>query len=82
MTPLAISIGEAAGIGPDLILQIYSRRSETGLPAFVVYGNLEFLRARAKRLGLPIKIEASSPAKSPELFSHALPVLDIGEGVP
>jgi len=79
--PLAISIGEAAGIGPDLILQIYSMRSETALPVFIVYGNLQFLRARAKRLGLTIKFEASLPDQAHEIFSHALPVMDIGEGV-
>jgi len=81
MTPLAISIGEAGGIGPDLILQIYSRRGENPLPAFIVYGNLQFLRERAKRLRLAIKIETSTPAKAPELFSDALPVMDIGEGI-
>ncbi len=81
MTPLAISIGEAAGIGPDLILQIYSGRSQISLPVFIVYGNLEFLRARAKRLGLSIKIEPSSPDKAHEIFSYALPVMDMGESV-
>jgi len=37
--PLAIRMGEPAGIGPDLIVQAAARRAQLGLPAFVVYGD-------------------------------------------
>jgi len=81
MTPLAISIGEAAGIGPDLILQLYCKRNETPLPVFIVYGNLQFLQARAKRLWLTIEFETSTPAQAREIFDRALPVMNIGDDV-
>ncbi len=55
--PLAISMGEPAGIGPDLVLQLFARRESLALPDFAVFGHAEFLRRRARRLGLSIEIE-------------------------
>lgn len=76
--PLAVSLGESAGIGPDLILQLYAQRSTETLPPFIVFGDIEFLRARAKRLGLDVMIDAAQPAEAKEIFEQALPVLDLG----
>lgn len=77
LPPLAISMGEPAGIGPDLILQLYAQRDALDLPAFAVYGSAQFLQSRAKRLGLEISASPCSPEKVSELFTSALPVIDI-----
>jgi 4-hydroxy-L-threonine phosphate dehydrogenase PdxA len=42
--PLALTIGEAAGIGPDLALTVWRRRREFELPAFYLIGEPNFLR--------------------------------------
>eukprot|EP00873_Tetraselmis_striata_P030232 jgi/Tetstr1/450496/TSEL_037532.t1 len=70
-------MGEPAGIGPDLILQLYADRQSLGLPVFAVYGHASFLAARAERLGLNIDIEAIAPEDTTETFQRALPVIDI-----
>jgi 4-hydroxythreonine-4-phosphate dehydrogenase len=75
-------MGEPGGIGPDLILQLFSERQALGLPAFVVYGHAEFLRARAARLSLDVEIVATTPAEGRELFARALPVVEIEGLVP
>jgi 4-hydroxythreonine-4-phosphate dehydrogenase len=75
--PLAISMGEPAGVGPDIILQLYARRSELDLPPFCVFGNVEFLRARAERLGLTVTITQTEPAEAAAVFSQALPVMPV-----
>lgn len=80
--PLAVSMGEPAGIGPDLILQLFSRRAELVLPPFVVFGHIDFLRTRAARLGLAIEIVASSPRDAAEHFATALPVAHVDGLVP
>ena len=82
LPPLAVSMGEPAGIGPDLILRLYAERRTLGLPPFVVYGNAGFLRARAARLGLDLDIVASSCADASRRFATALPVADIEGLVP
>jgi len=81
-TPLALSMGEPAGVGPDLILQLYAQRKTLNLPGFIVYGSSAFLQARAKRLGLDIEIATSVPEMAIAQFETALPVVDIAGEVP
>lgn len=77
--PLAVSMGEPAGIGPDLILQLYSRRADLDLPRLVVFGNAAFLASRAQRLGLSLDIRAVASAHAGDhAFPEALPVVDVG----
>ncbi len=77
LLPLAISFGEPAGIGSDLILSLYKKRKKYALPAFIVYGNLEFLKNRAKRLGLDIDFVDCKPQEANDNFASALPVFNI-----
>ena len=79
--PLALSLGEPAGIGADLVLQLYAKRSETGLPPFLVFGSKEFLALRAVRLGLNVSIKDASPDEAAGVFDHALPIFSIGQNV-
>lgn len=80
--PLAISMGEPAGIGPDIVLSLYTRRAELGLPPFCVFGDAPFLRARALRLGLTIDIADVGAAGANAVFAHALPVAQVDGLVP
>ncbi|MDP1731959.1 MAG: 4-hydroxythreonine-4-phosphate dehydrogenase PdxA, partial [Devosia sp.] len=82
LPPLAVSMGEPAGIGPDLILRLYADRAALGLPPFIVYGNAGFLKSRAARLGTDIEIAPTSAAVASSLFADALPVMDIDGLVP
>ncbi|WIY53820.1 4-hydroxythreonine-4-phosphate dehydrogenase PdxA [Devosia sp. YIM 151766] len=75
--PLAVTMGEPAGIGPDLVLGLYAERRARGLPAFAVFGHAGFLRARAERLGLDIAIAEAGLDEAAELFDSALPVISI-----
>jgi 4-hydroxythreonine-4-phosphate dehydrogenase len=75
-------MGEPAGVGPDLILQIYAERHQRELPPFIVYGQLEFLRSRAERLGLDLPMVEASPAEAPDSFAEALPVCSVDGLVP
>ena len=80
--PLAISMGEPAGIGPDLILKLYLEREQHDLPPFIVVGNMGFLAARARRLGMNINFAATSVAGAAGEFASALPVLHLDGLVP
>ena len=75
--PVAVTMGEPAGIGPDLILALYARRKALSLPPFVVYGHANFLKARAKRLGLDVAIATAGPDAAAEVFPQALPVAHV-----
>lgn len=82
LAPLAISMGEPAGIGPDLILQLYAQRAEYQLPPFIVMGSMAFLAARARRLGLSINFAQTNVGEAASQFPVALPVCHIEGLVP
>jgi 4-hydroxythreonine-4-phosphate dehydrogenase len=53
--PIALTVGEPAGIGPDLCVLLAQR----DLPAaVVVIGDRDLLTARAAALGLPLRLLA------------------------
>jgi 4-hydroxythreonine-4-phosphate dehydrogenase len=54
--PLALTLGEPAGIGPDITIKAWLRRNELKLPAFYLLGDRDFLGNRAKALGLDVKL--------------------------
>jgi 4-hydroxythreonine-4-phosphate dehydrogenase len=75
--PLAISMGEPAGVGPDILLALFARREELGLAPFCVFGHLDFLQSRAERLGLQIDLESVAPDQATDVFVRALPVVHV-----
>jgi 4-hydroxythreonine-4-phosphate dehydrogenase len=72
--PLALTLGEPAGIGPDLTIQLWRRRDELKLPAFYLIGDPEFIARRARLLGLDIALKTVTPEQASETFARALPV--------
>jgi 4-hydroxythreonine-4-phosphate dehydrogenase len=76
--PLALTLGEPAGIGPDITLAAWRRRAELALPAFYLLAHPTFIAERAKRLGLDIPIAVVEPSAAALAFRNALPVVDIG----
>jgi 4-hydroxythreonine-4-phosphate dehydrogenase len=73
--PLALTLGEPAGIGPDLALTVWHRRAELKLPPFYIIADAEFLRRRAARLGLDVPLAIVPPAAAAATFATALPVV-------
>ncbi|NOZ42161.1 MAG: 4-hydroxythreonine-4-phosphate dehydrogenase PdxA [Alphaproteobacteria bacterium] len=76
--PLAVSLGEPAGIGGEIILKSWRERSQRDIPVFFVVGSIKILIRTARELGLDIPVTAiSSPDKAAEIFPYALPVIDL-----
>lgn len=79
--PLALTLGEPAGIGPDLALAAWAGRAAERLPPFFVLGDAVFLTRRAALLGLSIPIARVAPEDAAATFPTALPVVDVGSVV-
>jgi 4-hydroxythreonine-4-phosphate dehydrogenase len=76
--PLALTLGEPAGIGPDITIAAWLKRRELGLPVFYLIGDPDFLAARARTLGLDVAVAEASPATAAAIFPDALPVVASG----
>ena len=76
--PLALTLGDPAGIGPDITLRAFRAREREAIPPFVLLGDPGLLLDRAKALGLAVRIETVDDMRSgAALFADALPVLPI-----
>jgi 4-hydroxythreonine-4-phosphate dehydrogenase len=79
--PLALTLGEPAGIGPDLAVAVWRRRVELDLPRFYLIADPDFIRRRAERLNLEVPIATVTPAAAAAAFPSALPVVDLDVAV-
>jgi 4-hydroxythreonine-4-phosphate dehydrogenase len=73
LAPLALTMGDPAGIGPELALRAWSLRAEIGAPFFAL-ADPAALQDLAQRLNLAIPIAIVTPEKATETFDRALPV--------
>jgi 4-hydroxythreonine-4-phosphate dehydrogenase len=75
LAPLAVSMGDPAGIGPEVIARAWAARREAGLPPFFTIGDA---RAIAAVWDGPVA-RLSSPAEAAEAFDHALPLIQVDD---
>ncbi|OHV13977.1 4-hydroxythreonine-4-phosphate dehydrogenase PdxA [Methylorubrum extorquens] len=78
--PLALTLGDPSGIGPEIALAAWQLRGERGVPPFQLIGDPEFLEATAYRLGLSVPVAEVEPDDACEVFPRALPVLPLPSG--
>jgi len=79
--PLAVSLGDPAGVGPELIAAAWAARDALELPPFFVAGGAAILAAAAERRGIALPaVEIFHPAEALDLFGHSLPVLAGADG--
>ncbi len=76
--PLALTIGEPAGVGLDLTLAIWRRRAEFAIPPFYLIGERDYVSQRAQTLGLDIPLTEVKPEQAASTFADALPVVALG----
>jgi 4-hydroxythreonine-4-phosphate dehydrogenase len=73
--PLALTLGEPAGIGPDIALMAWQRRNVAD-GAFLVIGDRECLARRGKLMKLDVPLAPiAAPAEAAKVFDQALPVI-------
>lgn len=70
---IAISLGDPAGIGPEVIAKCWDHRNELGLPPFVAIGDGHALDAVWDG---PIEV-VDDPHQADAAFDHALPLIQL-----
>ena len=81
MNPLAVSLGDPAGIGPEIVAKAWLHRNDRAIPAFFAVGDIRSIKAVWD--GPVARI--SAPAEAEAVFDEALPLIqveDAGEIIP
>lgn len=74
---LALTMGDPAGIGPDLALLAWQNRVELELPPFLIIADPAMLAERASLLGMNVPLVETSPEDAVSHFDTALPVVPV-----
>lgn len=73
--PLALSLGDPAGIGPEIVVKAWRALKDQG-PAFFVVGDAQAV-ASAPTSGAGLVRKISTPDEAEAAFATAIPVLDL-----
>jgi len=76
--PLAITMGDPAGIGPEITVKAWRDCSDLGLPPFAVFADPDVLLSAASAAGIPIEIQITdNVGAAARTFADALPVVPV-----
>lgn len=76
--PLAVTMGDPAGIGLDVTLKAWTERERWKVPPFALYADPRAVEARASLLGLSVPLAATATMDNvASAFRGALPVREI-----
>ena len=76
--PLALSMGDPSGIGPEIAILAWCHRNRDGLPPFAIYADLALMHERSRMLARDVEIVPIADAGAAvDVFEHALPVVDV-----
>ncbi|MBI3419371.1 MAG: 4-hydroxythreonine-4-phosphate dehydrogenase PdxA [Proteobacteria bacterium] len=82
-TPVAMSMGEPAGIGTECALKAWTARKHARLQPFFLLADPKHLHAQTKLLGMNVPIhEIAKPEEALKVFVKALPVLPLALHTP
>jgi 4-hydroxythreonine-4-phosphate dehydrogenase len=76
--PLALTLGEPAGIGPDITFAAWRQRAALQLAPFYLLADPAFIGRRAGEIAPDVPISVVEPATASTAFKDTLPVVDIG----
>ena len=74
---LALSMGEPAGIGPEIVLKAWLDRERDGIAPFAVFGDPDLLISRARMFGLKVPVKTCTLAEAFDAFNLSLPVIPL-----
>jgi 4-hydroxythreonine-4-phosphate dehydrogenase len=72
--PIALTLGEPAGIGPDIAIAAWLRRKSDALPPFYLVGDRAFIAERARLLDIDLPLADAGRNEVARIFAEALPI--------
>jgi 4-hydroxythreonine-4-phosphate dehydrogenase len=79
--PLALTIGDPSGVGPEIAADAWRLRKQAGVPPFYLLADAEQVVARCKTIGKPVPVEVTNPGAAVGIFERALPVVALSRSL-
>ncbi|MGX8008631.1 4-hydroxythreonine-4-phosphate dehydrogenase PdxA [Mesorhizobium sp. ORM8.1] len=76
-TPLALSVGDPSGIGPEIAIAAWQAGDSAGVPPFYLLADPDLIEARARRIGAAVTITETVPGQAAHDFARALPIVPL-----
>jgi 4-hydroxythreonine-4-phosphate dehydrogenase len=73
--PIAITMGDACGIGPEIIAKLYA--NDDSLPSTLVLGDEGIIKRAVRLLDLPLAVEAIESPEDMHLKPNTIPVISL-----
>ncbi len=77
MKPLALTIGDPSGIGPEIAAAAWAARAANQVPAFALVGDPAVVSDRAHHAGIDIAVAECDAEGAVSVFRDALPVIPL-----
>ena len=77
LPPLAVTMGEPAGIGPEIVVAAWIGRRAWRLPPFYFLADPAHLAERVRLVGADCPMEVVTPGQAASRFDRALPVVPL-----
>ena len=75
--PLALSVGDPSGVGPEIAIAAWQAGDSGGVPPFYLIADPALIEARARLVGANVAIAETLPGQAAHHFSRALPVVPL-----
>jgi len=79
--PLALTIGDPSGVGPEIAADAWRMRREAGVPPFYLLADPEQIAARAALSGKAVPVEVTTATAAEARFERALPVVALSHNL-
>jgi len=78
VAPLALTMGDPAGVGPEITAKAWAHSLDTNGPAFIAIGDIDVFRRAFHDAGLPVPEAVTTAQQAAKQFKTSLPVMHIG----
>ena len=75
--PLALSVGDPSGIGPEIAIAAWQAGDSAGVPPFYLLADPALIEARARQVGAAVTIAETLPQQAAHHFHRALPIVPL-----
>ncbi|UCI10288.1 4-hydroxythreonine-4-phosphate dehydrogenase PdxA [Mesorhizobium sp. B1-1-8] len=75
--PLALTVGDPSGVGPEIAVAAWQAGDGAGVPPFYLLADPALIEARARRIGAEVAIAETLPEHAVQHFGRALPVVPL-----